>query len=327
MKGNQVQPSFPVRRVYCVLSPRGLAYSEICLDSLLRNSLEVLELCLITDSEADREVLQRRFSGPCAAHGHGLTVYAKVDLDARSDERFAAFPRLKRFRDGHPCWRKITDPVLVAGVGEEVVIIDPDVYFPNRFRFETTPRDGLCLMHQGPNCLLPEELVREVFEAGIPVADHTDIGVCQFRMPLPLDVLDTFLAVIDTTRYTWCMHVESVVWAALAMRMGGGYFAPGAWVCFANTLPGRIGRRFGRSPLASLASLPIPSIKAFHAGGVAKHWLSDAQRAGIFGSPSDLPDDTATRAFVKYGRAKFEVMHGIRRVARRARIYDLIVAS
>ncbi len=64
-----------------------------------------------------------------------------------------------------------------------MVLLDPDLYFPNTFRFEPTPEQGILLMWQRPNCLLPHKTVRAAMDAGIPLARHVDIGVAQWRGP------------------------------------------------------------------------------------------------------------------------------------------------
>ena len=45
----------------------------------------------------------------------------------------------------------MTDPLLLSRPGEEMLLLDPDLYFPNRFLFEATPSNGLSLMWQRPN--------------------------------------------------------------------------------------------------------------------------------------------------------------------------------
>jgi hypothetical protein len=48
----------------------------------------------------------------------------------------------------------ITDPLLLSCEDGEMVVLDPDIYFPNKFCFEATLNQGLLLMWQKPNCLL-----------------------------------------------------------------------------------------------------------------------------------------------------------------------------
>ena len=316
------------RIVNCVLSSRSLSYSRLCLRSLARSSAEPLRLRLITDSSDDRDHLDRALRDTVEHHGHELSIAIKAEVDARAAAQWANYPGLRRFRDGHPCWRKITDPELFAEPGDEVVTIDPDVYFPNRFRFEDTAAMGLMLMWQRPNCLLPEALVASAFASDIPLADHTDIGVCQYRAPLPLATLEQLLVTLPTAAYGPSMHVESIVWAALAMTMGGGYLDPLAWHCFQNTVVGRLARKAGRDPIAALQQLDFSPIKAFHAGGVAKHWLPEAERRGLFitrlaSRPSPAGDLTP---FLRYSEAKFTRKLAIQRIAQRLGAYRLLAS-
>ena len=122
------------RQVYIVLSPRSLAYAKDALESLFRTSLQALNVHLVTDSKRDKEDL----SGAVASldtKGHQWGVYSEDDLAAREEELFAGHSNLRAFRRGHPCWRKITDPLLLSEPGAELVLLDPDLYFPNRFQF------------------------------------------------------------------------------------------------------------------------------------------------------------------------------------------------
>src|SRR6201999_4396855 len=119
--------------------------------------------------------------------------------------------------------------------GEEMVLLDPDLYFPSEFRFEPTPERGILLMWQRPNCLLPPETVRAGIAAKFRLAHHVDIGVSHARCPIDWDWLERFLGAIgggggaDVPRV---MHVEARVWSAMAMHTGGGYLDPGAWRCW-----------------------------------------------------------------------------------------------
>jgi hypothetical protein len=309
------------------MSARSLPYSKACIGSLLRNGAEPMLLRLITDSRDDADQLSEAFAEVTRNAAHRLEVFDKAAADERAQERYRDFPALLAFRSGHPCWRKVTDPELFADDGDEVITIDPDVYFPNRFSFEKTPTSGLMLMWQPPNCLLPEPLVQSVFEHDIAIADHTDIGVCQYQAPLPLDFLDRFLNEISTAPYASSMHVESIIWAALAMHMGGGYLDPGAWHCFQNSVTRRLERKLGRDPLELLRRIDFSRIKAFHAGGVAKNWLPAAERAGILGNaPGSQPVLAACdiAPFTPYRQAKFDRKLKSRALARKLGLYRLL---
>jgi hypothetical protein len=259
-----------------VLSPRSLSYATHTLSSLLANALEPIHLHLITDSGDDRQAL----AGEMEKYGsgrHQWSVFAKDDLKDREEAMLAGYPHLRAFRDGHPCWRKITDPVLLSAPGEEMVLLDPDLYFPNRFTFEATPAAGLLLMWQRPNCLLPQEVVDRVFENNIPLAHHVDIGVAHWRAAVDLDWLEWLLQRLGSPGLPRFMHIEAIVWAAMAIHIGGGYLPPEQWHCWHRTQFKRAFRKVGASGTQMLHLEPFSSIKCFHAGGEAKNWLAEAK--------------------------------------------------
>lgn len=314
----------PVRKLFCVVGVRSLSYAVPCLASLVRNSSDRFALTVLTDSAADATEMRARLEPLFVGSEHVLVVHDQAHADALAATAYRDHPAIAAFRHGHPCWRKVTDPAMYAPDGEEVIILDPDVYFPNRFAFEPTPATGVLLMWQGPNCLLPEPLVDDAYDKGVAMADHTDIGVCQFRAPLDLAWLDRLLTTLDTRPYAKSMHVESIVWAALAEHAGGGYLDPAAWHCFANSVQSRLARRLGQTGTATLAKLDFASMKAFHAGGTAKYWLVDAEREGLFATPAERYATTAVKPFVGYPRRKFAGKLRNRRIARRLGLYKVL---
>src|SRR5277367_5955980 len=111
----QVAGKSEPRRIFMLLSPRTLGYARLALKSLLANALEVLHLHLITDSAQDKELLVEEMVSHQHAGPHTWAIYAKQDLRDREALTFGGHPNLRLFRDGHPCWRKITDPLLLSG--------------------------------------------------------------------------------------------------------------------------------------------------------------------------------------------------------------------
>src|SRR5689334_336425 len=105
------------RRLFMVLSPRSLSHARLALNSLFKNSLEPVHLFLITDSQDDQRILTEAVSQAVMTGDprHKSTVYSAADLDEQEMERFSKLPHLRNFRHGHPCWRKITDPLLLSG--------------------------------------------------------------------------------------------------------------------------------------------------------------------------------------------------------------------
>jgi hypothetical protein len=312
------------RDVYCVLSARSLSYAGACLASLARNAIEPLSITLITDEAEDKAALEDAVALFTDRERHHWRIMTKADVDNIADTALAAFPHVKAFRDGHPCWRKITDPALVAKAGQEVIILDPDVYFPNAFTFEPTQNEGLYLMWQRPNCLLPEETVRTAFNQGFQMADHTDIGVAQFRQSLDWGHLDRFIEKLGGTDLPWSMHVESIVWAELALSMGGGHLNPVAWRCFDNSVLTRLKVKLGVTGSAIFGSLDLGQMKCLHAGGVAKNWIPEAEAQGILNPGNRLDTPSPPIAYHLFPHAKFERKFRLRRWVWRLGLYRLI---
>jgi hypothetical protein len=274
----------PRRRVFMILSPHALPYASNALDGLLHNVLEPLQLHLITDSAGDRDLLFEELGKRLETAPHACSFYAKEDLADAEATVFAQFPNLRLFRNGHPCWRKVTDPILLSRSGDEMVLLDPDLHFPNRFFFEKTPGQGVLLMWQRPNCLFPPEVVDAAFDERIRLARHVDIGVAQWRVPVDLEwlewLLGKLLGRLGGGSLPRVMHVEAIVWAAIAMRIGGGYLAASDWHCWRRSQAKRLLQRAGVPGHRILRSEPFSKIKCFHAGGEAKFWLAEAQRRG-----------------------------------------------
>ena len=176
-----------------------------------------------------------------------------------------------------------------------MILLDPDLYFPNRFRFEPSPETGVLLMWQKPSCLFPPEVVGRAMNAGIRLAHHVDIGVAQWRAPVDLEWLDWLLGQLGSPELPHSMHVEAIVWAALAMRIGGGHLDPRHWLCWHRTQYNRLLRKLGASGPYILRRERLAGVKCFHAGGEAKWWLPDAQKIGIL----DQNDQVTQSGYIK----------------------------
>lgn len=296
-----------------VLSPRALGYARDALDTLSRNSVDALHVRLITDSAEDKkvlsEVVERLDSGR-----HRWDVYSDDDLAAREAEMFARHDHLRVFRRGHPCWRKITDPLLLSEPGEEVVLLDPDVYFPNPFTFETTPQSGVLLMWQRPNCLYPPPIVSRAIENKIPLAHHVDIGVAHWRATADLDWLDWLVERLGGAALPRIMHVESIVWSALAMRIGGGHLDPTYWKCWRRSPARRVMVKLGVKGIRILKAEPWPTLKCFHAGGEAKFWLHEARQIGLLDGGSELRQPGQIIPFVELTPSDYARERAFKRV-------------
>ncbi len=305
------------RHVYGLLSARSLSYSRICLRSLFRNVVEPISLTLITDKPSDKAALIETMEEIAPDPRHSWKVVDEVEADARAEVLYAKYPMIRWFRKGNPCWRKITDPSLFAEPGQEMVVLDPDVYFPNPFNFEATPATGLLQMWQLPNCLYPPETVRLAFEQGVRMADHVDIGVSQATFPFDFDWLENLIVKLGGTNLpTWSMHVEPIIWAAMAMEFGGGYLDPKAWFCINYSIPTRMKLRFLKvDNLDILRREPIRDVKCFHAGGAAKAWLVEAEKAGLLVGNGIQREPTNPLPYQLYPRAKFDKKQRILKLA------------
>jgi hypothetical protein len=294
------------RRVFIILSPRSLGYARLAMSGLFRNILEPIHLHLITDTAADRELLLEELCHAQQTGHHGWSVYAEDELNDLESQSFRNYPTLRLFRHGHPCWRKLTDPVLLSKTGDEMIVLDPDLYFPGRFCFETTPERTLLLMWQKPNCLFPPEVVRTAFEEKIPLARHVDIGVAQWRTPVDLEWLEWLLGKLGGKSLPRVMHVEAIVWAALAMRIGGGHLAPTDWHCWHSSQIKRFSHRFGVPGHWILRFEPFGKMKCFHAGGEAKYWLAEAQKRDWIGGDSQVKGSHRMLPFVELTERRFD---------------------
>ncbi len=307
------------------LAASSLSYASLCIRSLAENVDGEQAIYLLTDTPDDRKQLEQAFAGLAR-----IKVQLSDELWNDSSNPWRKYAGLEKLRNGHPCWRKLTDPMLPARDGDEIVILDPDVYFPRRFSFQKVGDATLRLMWQKPNCLLPSSVVRAAFAKGIALADHVDIGIAQYRSPLDLEWLNWVVESFgDIPRV---MHVEAILWSCLAMRMGGGYLDPDRWHCWANTQWKRMLMRAGAKPARLLRAEELSSRLAFHAGGAAKYWLA-APGAG------ELLEEVASsfrgeplsagvvRPFVPFTQGKFEWLRTRGRILKAAGYYKLMSGS
>jgi hypothetical protein len=317
----------PIRRLFMILSPRSLPYATKCVESLLGKAIEPLEICFMTDSAADKVELTDAIGALPNPGKHPWLVVDDSEVDLRANDKWASLPNLRTFRRGHPCWRKVTDPLLFSGDDEEMVILDPDLYFPNRFTFEPTPETGIRLMWQQPNCMLPAATVHTALSAPIALARHVDIGVAQWRGHQDLEWFDWLIGKLGGADLPRVMHVESIIWSALAMRLGGGHLDPERWTCWRRTQLIRVLLKAGVSGVSILRHQPFGRMKCFHAGGEAKWWLSDAQQAGLMDQSNELRDESRILPFVELTRLRFDAEQGAKGLLKRLGYYRAFYPS
>jgi hypothetical protein len=142
--------------------------------------------------------------------------------------------------------------------------------------------------------------------SGVKLARHVDIGVSHWRAGSDLEWIDWMLGRLGSPSLPRAMHIEAIVWAAIAMREGGGYLDPRLWVCWRRTQLRRVRRKLGASGQSILAAEPWSTMKCFHAGGEAKWWLADRtpQRAAPRGE--SLVADSNLAPFVELTPAHYE---------------------
>jgi hypothetical protein len=311
------------RNLFMILSPRSLPYAEKCVSSLFANSVERLNIRFLTDSDQDKHTLEDTIGQISNPYKQPWSVFSDEDVEQLSLAQWKPFPDLQSFRRGHPCWRKVTDPLLFTEDGTEMIILDPDLYFPNRFTFEPTPESGVLLMWQQPNCMLPPQTVRIAMDSAIRLARHVDIGVAQWRAGHDLGWFDWLLGTLGGRDIPRVMHVESIVWSALLMRFGGGHLDPRRWHCWRRNQLKRIALKLGASGVAILRAEKFKRMKCFHAGGEAKWWIGDAQRAGFLDPSSNLLEPSPIRRPVELTRRRFEAEQKAKDLLRRMGYYNL----
>jgi hypothetical protein len=181
-------------------------------------------------------------------------------------------------------------------------------------------------MWQGPSCLLPKDIVDAAIARRIALAHHVDIGVAQWRAPVDLEWLEWLLGQLDIANRPnarFSMHVEAIVWAAMAMRIGGGYLSPKHWHCWRRSQMVRLLRKLGVPGPQLLRIEPFARIKCFHGGGEAKYWLDAARQRHWLSSDHVLDQPSTLTPFVELTRSAYNRDQTIKLWLRKLGYYNL----
>jgi len=143
-------------------------------------------------------------------------------------------------------------------------------------------------------------------------------------MTIFVKIIDALIVRLGGTALPRVMHVESIVWAALAMRMGGGYLDPEHWHCWRNSQWKRLQRRFGASGRTVLRSERFQAMKCFHGGGIAKWWVPEALAAGDLPPPSEISEARPPLPYEELTREVYDATQRLKGWARRAGYYRLV---
>ena len=318
-----------MRRVFILLASNALPYARHCIDTMLSNSVEPIRLHLVTDNVAEQTLIADAMANGALPGGSTIEVLHKEQVSDQLSSKFPGRAGLRALHDGHPCWRKIIDPLVLSEPGDEIIVADPDLIFPNRYAFEPTPATGILLMRQGPNCLFPPQAVRSAFDLGVRLIDHVDIGVAQLR-PEAIDIewLDWLALRLDLARFRPFMHIEAIIWAAMAMQFGGRHLSPASWRCWERGKVKRLLVAAGMPGRWTLKLEPWGQVKCIHVSGPSKWWVSEAiSKGGLLGKPSDRIEPSAGPAFVELRRDAYEAQQSLKDVAKRLGYYRLSSAG
>jgi hypothetical protein len=215
-----------MRRVFIVLSSKSLPYAHACIRTMLGNCAEPISLHLIADDTEEQRILVAETAAYARPGRAVISVISEEEVADRIADRFPGLEGLRALHQGHPCWRKIIDPLALSAPEEEIIVADPDLFFPNRFDFEPMPQQGVLMMRQGPNCLYPPAAVRAAFDHGLRLANHVDIGVAQVRAgTIDPEWLDWAVRPLVQSQLSSFMHIEAIraghaVWRPASSAQG-----------------------------------------------------------------------------------------------------------
>jgi hypothetical protein len=151
-----------------------------------------------------------------------------------------------------------------------------------------------------------------------------DIGVAQVRKIIDLQWLDWFIGQLGGKDLPRIMHVEAIVWAALAMKMGGGYLDPERWLCWHRSHIKRILIKLGTPGSRLLQRENLKNAKCFHACGMSKWWVKEAFEAGLLNSFSKLDQPSQPQPFIELTRQAYDLEQNLKGLLWKSGYYSLI---
>lgn len=313
------------RRVFIVMSATALPYARLCIGTMLANCAEPVHLRIIADDATQQATLAEASAEYAIPKRAEIEVVAEGEVSDLLATRFPGKAGLRAMHEGHPCWRKIIDPLVMSDPGDEIIVADPDLFFPNRYAFEATPREGVMVMRQGPNCLFPPDAVRAAFALGVRLANHVDIGVAQLRAgAVDIEWLDWLATGLDLEAHRPFMHIEAIVWSAMAMRFGGRHLDPASWRCWERGKFKRLAVAAGMSGRWTLRFEPLDRVKCIHVSGPSKWWVTEAVASGdLHELNNDRTAPSAGPAYAELTRAAYEREQRLKAMAGRLGYYRL----
>jgi hypothetical protein len=165
--------------------------------------------------------------------------------------------------------------------------------------------------------------VRAAINAGIPLANHVDIGVAQWRGPSDIEWLDWLIGRIGGSSLPGIMHIEAIVWSALAMNMGGGYLDRTLWHCWHRTQFKRVKRLCKVPGPQILRTEPWNEMNCFHGGGEAKWWIPEAFKSGYLDADRESMRPGHLTPFLELTAGHYRREQSIKRVLRGMGYYSL----
>lgn len=308
-----------MRRVFIVLSSKSLSYAHACIRTMLRNCAERVSLQLIADDPEERRILAEETAAYAERERTVITAISEEEVADRIADRFPGLEGLRALHQGHPCWRKIIDPLALSDPEDEIIVTDPDLFFPNRFDFEPMPRDGVMMMRQGPNCLYPPAAVRAAFDHGLRLANHVDIGVAQMRAgTVDPEWLDWAVRPLVGEQFRDFMHIEAIIWSALAMRYGGRHLQSKAWLCWERGRIKRVAVAMGLPGHWTLRLERLDRVKCIHVSGPSKWWVQKGLETGaIREAGADRTGPTVGVPYAELTRNRYELEQRLKSRVRR----------